>query len=111
MHQVIHDIRKAIKQTQPLIHCITNPISINQCANAILAIGARPIMAEHPLEVQEITETAAADGLPAISPQAKQRVNKHKEADFFGSLLLLWDEPHALDTWFKKPMAASKKMQ
>ena len=58
MHQVIHDIRKAIKQTQPLIHCITNPISINQCANGILAIGARPMMAEHPKEVSEITRTA-----------------------------------------------------
>ena len=60
MHQVIHDIRKTVKQTQPLIHCITNPISINQCANGILAIGARPMMAEHPREVAEITRTAKA---------------------------------------------------
>lgn len=60
MQQAIHDIRKNVKQTQPLIHCITNPISINQCANAILAIGARPIMAEHPKEVSEITRTAQA---------------------------------------------------
>ncbi len=44
----------------PLVHCITNPISINQCANAILAIGAKPIMAEHPKEVKEITRTADA---------------------------------------------------
>ena len=43
-----------------LIHCITNPISINQTANAILALGASPIMAEHPLEVEEITETASS---------------------------------------------------
>lgn len=43
-----------------MIHCITNPISINQCANAILAIGARPMMAEHPREVAEITQTAQA---------------------------------------------------
>ena len=43
-----------------LIHCITNPISINQCANAILAVGAKPIMAEHPGEVAEITATADA---------------------------------------------------
>ena len=56
----MHKICAAVREKQPLIHCITNPISINQCANAILAIGARPIMAEHPLEVQEITETAAA---------------------------------------------------
>ena len=46
--------------TKPLIHCITNPISINPCANAILAVGARPIMAEHPKEVKEITKTADA---------------------------------------------------
>lgn len=43
-----------------LIHCITNPISMNQCANTILALGARPIMAEHPDEVMEITRTAAS---------------------------------------------------
>jgi len=46
--------------TKPLIHCITNPISINQCANAILAVGAKPIMAEHPKEVAEITRNADA---------------------------------------------------
>ena len=44
----------------PLIHCITNPISINDCANAVLAVGAKPIMAEHPKEVAEITRTAKA---------------------------------------------------
>ena len=50
-----------IQQESPLIHCITNPISINDCANILLAIGARPIMAEHPDEVAEIT--AIAKGL------------------------------------------------
>lgn len=48
----------ALQTRQPLIHCITNPISINDCANILLAIGARPIMAEHPAEVAEITATA-----------------------------------------------------
>ncbi len=43
-----------------LVHCITNPISVNQCANGILALGCKPIMAEHPKETAEITETAAA---------------------------------------------------
>jgi len=37
-----------------------NPIAINQCANAILSLGASPMMAEHPMEVAEITETAAS---------------------------------------------------
>lgn len=56
----IHEIRYAVRSRYPLIHCITNPISITQCANTILAAGARPIMAEHPSEVREITETADA---------------------------------------------------
>lgn len=53
-------IRESVKRKQPLIHCITNPISIHACANAVLAVGARPIMAEHPKEAAEITETAKA---------------------------------------------------
>ena len=60
MHQAILNIRETVSAHYPLIHCITNPISINQCANAILAIGARPMMAEHPKEVSEITRTAQA---------------------------------------------------
>lgn len=55
-----NEIRRRVRETRPLIHCITNPISINQCANAVLAVGARPIMAEHPKEVREITRTADA---------------------------------------------------
>lgn len=57
----INKVRRAVFENRPLIHAITNPISINQCANTILAVGARPIMAEHPSEVGEIC--AAAQGL------------------------------------------------
>lgn len=53
-------IKSQIKAEKPLIHCITNPISINDCANIVLAAGASPIMAEHPEEVEEITLTAGA---------------------------------------------------
>ena len=53
-------MRRYIRETQPLIHCITNPISIHDCANVILAAGARPIMAEHPEEVEEITAVSSA---------------------------------------------------
>ncbi len=59
IHQ-INEIRKKTVDKNPLIHCITNPISINQCANGVLGVGARPMMAEHPMEVGEITQTADA---------------------------------------------------
>ena len=56
-------IKKNIKSRKPLIHCITNPISINDCANMVLATGGKPIMAEHPLEVAEITSVSKALGV------------------------------------------------
>lgn len=52
--------RDILRQKTPLIHCITNPISINDCANGVLALGTKPIMAEHPKEVCEITAISNA---------------------------------------------------
>ena len=43
----------------PLIHCITNYVTANDCANLLLACGARPIMADDPAEAEEITVLAA----------------------------------------------------
>ncbi len=60
MTDKIFHIREKIFRQKPLIHCITNPISINECANTILSVGAKPIMAEHPKEVCEITVSADA---------------------------------------------------
>jgi len=57
---LIKEYRKKIRELNPLIHCITNPISINQCANTILATGARPMMAEHPEEAALVTKSAKA---------------------------------------------------
>ncbi len=56
----LNEIREAVRERSPLVHCITNPVSIHSCADAILAIGGRPVMAEHPEEAAEITETAQA---------------------------------------------------
>lgn len=60
MNYIINDIRRKTRCKKPIVHCITNPISINLCANGILAVGAKPIMAEHPLEVCEITRDSDA---------------------------------------------------
>ena len=44
----------------PLVHCITNYVTVNDVANAILAIGASPIMADDAAEVEEITSLCSA---------------------------------------------------
>lgn len=53
-------LREMVKQKAPLIHFLTNAISMNDCANVILGLGGKPIMAEHPLEVEEITSVSGA---------------------------------------------------
>jgi hydroxyethylthiazole kinase len=53
-------LRAKTRANAPLIHCLTNHITSNDCANAILAVGGRPIMAEHPKETRDITKSADA---------------------------------------------------
>lgn len=49
-----------IKEKNPLTHCITNSVTINDCANASLAIGGSPLMAEDIAELEEIVTIADA---------------------------------------------------
>lgn len=53
--QIIADLYKDIQKERPLVHCITNMVTVNDCANILLAAGASPTMASHPVEVEEIT--------------------------------------------------------
>lgn len=46
---------KNVKEKSPLIHNITNYVTVNDCANIVLACGASPIMADDKNEVEEIT--------------------------------------------------------
>ena len=44
-----------VRRKAPLVHNITNYVTVNDVANVILAIGASPIMADDREEVEEIT--------------------------------------------------------
>lgn len=44
-----------VRKNCPLIHNITNYVTVNDCANIIIACGASPIMADDKEEVAEIT--------------------------------------------------------
>lgn len=56
----VAEIHEKIQQIRPIIHCITNAVTVNDCANILLAAGASPTMAHHPCEVEEITTGTAA---------------------------------------------------
>ena len=47
-----------IKEKNALTHCITNSVTINDCANAVLAIGGSPFMAEDAEELEEVVTIA-----------------------------------------------------
>ena len=49
-----------IRSTRPLIHNLTNFVVMNSTANIILAIGASPVMAHAPEEVEEMAAMASA---------------------------------------------------
>ena len=44
-----------VRATVPLVHNITNYVTVNDCANALLACGGSPIMSDEPADVADIT--------------------------------------------------------
>jgi len=51
---------RRLRETRPLVHQITNYVVMNETANATLAIGALPVMAHAPQEVEEMVGLAGA---------------------------------------------------
>lgn len=49
-----------VRERQPLVHSITNYVTVNDCANALLAIGGSPIMSDEIKDAVEIAGNASA---------------------------------------------------
>lgn len=52
---MLDQMLKNVRDNCPLIHNITNYVTVNDCANVVLACGASPIMSDDAAEVEEIT--------------------------------------------------------
>jgi hydroxyethylthiazole kinase len=52
---ISENIIENVRDKSPYIHCITNYVTVNDCANILLACGASPIMADEAGEVEDIT--------------------------------------------------------
>lgn len=52
---MFEEIFANVKNTMPLVHAITNYVTVNDCANVLLACGGSPIMADDSDEVEDIT--------------------------------------------------------
>jgi hydroxyethylthiazole kinase len=51
---------RELRERKPLVHQITNYVVMNETANATLALGALPVMAHAPQEVEEMVGLASA---------------------------------------------------
>lgn len=49
-----------VREKKPLVQCITNFVTVNDCANILLASGGSPTMASHLLEVEEAVRNVQA---------------------------------------------------
>ena len=53
---ILAEMLTRVRQTTPLVHCITNYVTVNDCANALLACGGSPIMADEEEDACAITQ-------------------------------------------------------
>ena len=59
LRPLLNDL-KLIREKSPLVHNITNYVVMNNTANGLLALGASPVMAHAPEEVEEMVAIASA---------------------------------------------------
>lgn len=63
---------EAVRLRRPLVHCISNLVSANDCANLALAVGASPMMAQAPEEMADIAAASAAAVLNTGTPSEEK---------------------------------------
>jgi Hydroxyethylthiazole kinase, sugar kinase family len=59
-HENLTAVFEQVRKTAPLVHCITNYVTVNDAANVLLACGASPVMADDAAEAAEITALCSA---------------------------------------------------
>ena len=89
---MLGDCLNNVRKNTPLIHNITNYVTVNDVANIILACGASPIMADEPDEIEDITSICAGLNIN-IGTLNKRTVDSMllagKKANELGHILLL----------------------
>lgn len=80
LDQVV-EIAEKVRREVPLVHSITNYVTVNDVANATLAVGGTPTMADNPEEVRDFVSIAQCTNvnmgtLSDISLEAMVRAGK-----------------------------------
>ena len=62
-----------VRNTVPLVHNITNYVTVNDVANVLLACGGSPIMSDEPEDVEEITAICGGLNINRYTESEKHR--------------------------------------
>ena len=84
---ILKEVKKSfrkVKEENPLTYCITNSVTVNDCANAVLAIGGSPIMAYNEEEVEDIINIAKSLVINIGNP-SKDEIKAMKKACYFAN--------------------------
>jgi hydroxyethylthiazole kinase len=89
---MIEGLLDKVRNQKPLVHHITNIVTVNDCANVTLALGALPVMAHALEEVEDMVK--AASGLVlnigTLTPkQVESMIKAGKKANEFGIPVVL----------------------
>ncbi|MCQ2964414.1 MAG: hydroxyethylthiazole kinase [archaeon] len=84
---ILNEVKKSfrkVKEENPLTYCITNSVTVNDCANAVLAIGGSPIIAYNEEEVEDIINIAKSLVINIGNP-SKDEIKAMKKACYFAN--------------------------
>ena len=77
---MLTDLLENIRKKTPRVHCMANAVTANDCANLLLAVGASPVMADDPMESDEITACCGALTLSLGTPSVRRFEAMHASA-------------------------------
>lgn len=104
----VSKLLKLIRESKPIIHHITNFVTMNDSANTVLAIGASPIMANDPAEASEVVSMAKALVLNIGTPNGnnlQSMLLAGKKANELG-IPVIFDPVGAGATGFRKEICS-----
>ena len=78
---VLAECLENVRASVPLVHCITNYVTVNDCANALLACGGSPIMSDEPEDVRDIQTICGGLVLNIGTLNGHSIVGMHEAAD------------------------------
>lgn len=81
-----------VRKTTPLVHNITNYVTVNDVANVLLACGGSPIMSDEPSDVEDITSICGGLNInigTLHKKSIKAMLRAGKKANELGHIVLL----------------------